>query len=58
MKNNIKYLPVLLGATLALGFALGGLLIIHLANYFSANNTSKQNSVNLLTLSIMNMWMM
>jgi carboxyl-terminal processing protease len=41
MKNNIKYLPVLLGATLALGFALGGLLNSSGDNYFSANNTSK-----------------
>ncbi|HEY4617842.1 MAG TPA: S41 family peptidase [Flavobacterium sp.] len=41
MKTNIKYLPILFGATLALGFALGGLLNSSNENYFSANNTSK-----------------
>jgi carboxyl-terminal processing protease len=41
MKNNIKYLPILFGATLALGFALGGLLNSSNNNYFSVNNTSK-----------------
>jgi carboxyl-terminal processing protease len=40
MKKN-KYLPVLFGATLAIGFALGGLLNSSKENYFSANSTSK-----------------
>jgi carboxyl-terminal processing protease len=26
MKNNLKYLPILIFATLALGFVLGGML--------------------------------
>lgn len=41
MKTNIKYLPILFGATLALGFALGGLLNSSNENYFSVNSTSK-----------------
>jgi carboxyl-terminal processing protease len=41
MKNSNKYLPILFGATLAIGLALGGLLNSSSDNYFSANNTSK-----------------
>lgn len=41
MKSNVKYLPILFGATLALGFALGGLLNSSNGNYFLANNNSK-----------------
>jgi carboxyl-terminal processing protease len=39
MKTNVKYLPILLGATLALGFVLGGLLNSSDENYFLANNS-------------------
>jgi carboxyl-terminal processing protease len=41
MKKNIKYLPLLIVATLALGVLLGVLLSSSNENYFSANNTSK-----------------
>jgi carboxyl-terminal processing protease len=41
MKKNIKYLPIFFGATLAIGFALGGLLNSSNENYFSASSTSK-----------------
>jgi carboxyl-terminal processing protease len=41
MKKNIKYLPIFFGATLAIGFAMGGLLNSSNENYFSASSTSK-----------------
>lgn len=41
MKTNSKYLPIFFGATLAFGFALGGLLNSSNENYFSASNNSK-----------------
>jgi carboxyl-terminal processing protease len=46
MKLNAKYLPMILGATLALGIIIGGWLSVPSENKFSANNSSKINSIN------------
>jgi carboxyl-terminal processing protease len=47
MKLNAKYLPMILGATLALGIIIGGWLSVPSENKFSANNSSK-NKLNKL----------
>ena len=47
MKNNLKYLPILIFATLALGFVLGGMLNFpNIADFSNRNNSrSKLNKL-------------
>jgi hypothetical protein len=46
MKNNLKYLPILIFATLALGFVLGGMLNFPVADFSNKNNSrSKLNKL-------------
>jgi carboxyl-terminal processing protease len=47
MKSNAKYLPMLFGATLALGIIIGGWLNAPIENKFLGNNSSK-NKLNRL----------
>jgi carboxyl-terminal processing protease len=44
MKSNAKYLPMLFGATLALGIIIGGWLNAPIENKFLGNNSSRINS--------------
>jgi carboxyl-terminal processing protease len=41
MKTNVKYLPILIGATLALGIVIGGWLNTFNGNHFFVENSSK-----------------
>jgi carboxyl-terminal processing protease len=41
MKTNVKYLPILIGATLALGIVIGGWLNAFNGNHFLVENSSK-----------------
>ena len=47
MKFNLKYLPIVIGASLAVGILLGGMLNFNNSNHFLAKNNSK-NKLNQL----------
>jgi carboxyl-terminal processing protease len=46
MKNNLKYLPILIFATLALGFVLGGMLNFPVADFSNRKIIREASSIN------------